>query len=68
MKFIVKVKPIKYSSKNIKFWYYKYQNERFELFMDTKAGYLVSRPDSGTEKWNIKHNHAELIQVDDDIV
>ncbi|MGM0165003.1 hypothetical protein IGI72_003783 [Enterococcus sp. DIV1059_2] len=64
----IRVKNLKFSNKNTKLWYYDFQGKEFDLFMDTKAGYLVNRPDVNKSKWNIKHNHSDLIQEDDDIV
>lgn len=62
-KIIVKVKEnIPYTSKNRNLWYFLKQGEEFELSLDTKAGFLVSREDSeGTKKWNIKHKHAVVL-------
>ena len=42
------------------YWYSAFSGESFPLFLETKAGYLVTRP-GFSEKWNIKKNHACLI-------
>ena len=54
--------PSKTTFKNL--WYYEHQGEEFPLFMDTKKGYLVARPDEQI-KWLVKHSHSEEILVDD---
>lgn len=64
---MIKIKYINYSSNNSKLWYYDLENNKYPLFMNTKKGYLVHRPElDDTKTWLIKKGHASI--VDDDIV
>lgn len=57
--------PLKSYGKDTKLWYHPHQGEEFELFLDTKKGYLVHR-EGEPKKWLVKRKHAELILPDDD--
>ena len=51
---------LKNYGKDKSLWYHPFQNKSFQLFMDTKQGYLVFRDDvEDTRKWLVKHKHGE---------
>ena len=61
----VLILPLRSYGKDTGLWYHPHQGEAFELFLDTKKGYLVHR-EGEPKKWLVKRKHAELIFPDDD--
>lgn len=64
---------LKNYGKDTQLWYHPFQGQSFELFMDTKKGYLVRRYDiEETRTFLVKHKHGKWLEeediLDDDIV
>lgn len=59
---------LKNYGKDKSLWYHPFQNKSFQLFMDTKQGYLVFRDDvEDTRKWLVKHKHGEELYTQEEL-
>lgn len=58
--YIVIKNNLKKYGEETQLWYYPYQGKAFELFMETRKGYLVLRPESD-ERWLVRKKHGDEI-------
>lgn len=58
--FIIIEKNLKKYGDDLNLWYYSFQGQAFELYMDTRKGFLVLRPGS-PKPWLVRKKHGKEI-------
>lgn len=62
MSYVLIKNNLKKYGNDLNLWYHPFQGKTYELYLDTKKGYLVHRPELESNKsWLIKKSHAELL-------